>query len=218
MHTHILSMVCLKIGYLRINITLSHLITLRSLLDLGRKASLQKQLFYYFHHWWPASVVRNIWHIVLQGMTILPQKFSLSLIATIIKILLSDTLQVGDPLTALNSFFCFQPGTTQIFPKPCLSIFWGNLGGEGAVGLLLAGPRVLPHVATRGRSTVNWPWIGSVLAPPGMAAGSPSNPSIFQVFLGRSPEEPGGNIFCGQFAKLNYHVQLKNVKSLWLKG
>lgn len=122
-YTYSLSMVCLKIGYLRINITLSHLITLKSLLDSRRKASLQKQLFYYFHHWWPASVARNIWHILLQGLNILPQKFSLSLIATIIKTLLPETLQVEDPLTALNSFFGFQPRTTQIFPKPLLSVF-----------------------------------------------------------------------------------------------
>lgn len=139
-HTYSLSMVCLKIGYLRINITLSHLITLKSLLDPGRKASLQKQLFYYFHHWWPASVARNIWHIVLQGMNILPQKFSLSLIATIIKILLPDTAG-GRPF---NSFeFILLPANTNNpnLPKARSLYLLRKYRGRGCSGAIACRPQ-----------------------------------------------------------------------------
>lgn len=141
-YSYSLSMGCLKIGHLRINITLSHLM-IRVSVGPWKGSIFTETTFLLL----PPLVA---WECCKEHLAYSPtgnedpaQKFSLSLIATIIKILLPETLRVEDPLTALNSFFCLQPWTTQIFPKPSLSVLWGNLRGEGAVGycLLAPGPR-----------------------------------------------------------------------------
>lgn len=139
------------------------MIILKSPLDPERKMSLQKQLFHYFRYWWPDNFAMNIWQYSPIVNEILLQKYSLSLLATKIKILVPETLQVEDSLTALNSFFC---QTTGKYPNPpfhshpSLS-YWKHLMGEGTVGLFcglqdeVAVSRVLPQVGTRGRNMVN---------------------------------------------------------------
>lgn len=105
--------------HLRINIKLLSLIMLKSLLDLWRKASLQKQFFHCFSHWCPDIFAVSTWQCSLTANSYFDLEFQFTPISNSNKDPYSRYSTGGRFLSGVNSSATNHEQSTlsQIYPS-----------------------------------------------------------------------------------------------------
>lgn len=149
---------------------------LKSLLDLLRKVSLQKQFFHCFSHWCPDIFAVSTWQCSLTANSYFDLEFQFTPISNSNKDPYSRYSTGGRFLSGVNSSATNHEQSTLSQSYPSLS-YWENLVGRcgGVITGWLQGEAevsgVLPQAGTIGRRMVNQSWVCSVRALPGWRLG-----------------------------------------------